>query len=531
MKRIVSVLAALMLLLSVFAGCTSQSAAEATQANASPGTTATTVLASDTAATDSTMFTDRDKEIGYSEATSTIVTLADNATTVNGAGATVAENTITISAEGTYIFSGSLSNGQIIVDAADDAKIQIVLNGVDITNESSAAIYVKNANKVFVTTASNTKNTLATTGEYVAVDENTIDAAIFSKSDLTLNGAGTLTINSKYGHGVVSKDDLAVTCGTYVITAASNGLSGKNSVRVADGTFTITAGKDGIHSENTDDTTLGFVYIAGGTINISAEKQGVQGTTEVNILGGTIDITKSYEGIEGLEINISGGAITIVSSDDGLNAAGGNDGSGNMGQGNMNAVDGCLINISGGTLTVDASGDGIDSNGSLTISGGVITVNGPTQQGNGAIDFNGTAVITGGTLFGASNGGMDEGLSDTSSQCSITYALTAVQQAGSSVTLKDDSGKVVAEFTPSKQFSAVYISVPELTSGATYTLVVGSQEYSVALTGTTFTNGGGMGFGGGQGGMGGHTGGPGGKGQAPQSGTGTDSTSSATVAQ
>lgn len=531
MKRITSILAALMLIITVFAGCTSQST-DTAQASSD---TAVTTVASDTAS-DSTMFTDRDREIGYSEAESTIITLADNVTTASGNGATIKDNTITINAQGTYIFSGSLSNGQIVVDAADDAKIQLVLNGVDISNESTAAIYIKNADKVFVTTASNTENTLSTTGEYVAIDDNNIDAAIFAKSDLTLNGAGGLTITSKYGHGVVSKDDLAVTSGTYVITAAEQGISGKNSVRIADGSFTITAGTDGIHSENTDDSTLGFVYIEGGTINISAAKQGIQGTTYVSILGGTIDIAKCYEGIESLVINISGGDTTIVSSDDGLNAAGGNDGSGNMGGASMNAVDGCTITISGGNLTVDANGDGIDSNGNLKISGGAIIINGTEQQGNGAIDYNGTGVITGGTLLGASNGGMDGGLSSSSSQCSIVYALTASQTAETSVALKDASGNVVAQFTPAKQFSAVYFSVPELESGETYTLCVGSEEYSVALTGTTFSNSTG-GMGGGQrpqDGIGGGQmpqGGLGGKVMPSQSGTSPDGTSSATVSQ
>ena len=516
-----------MLILMVFAGCTSQK--EAT-ANASPSTATTETIASDTAA-NGTMFTDRDKEIGYSEAESTTITLNNDASVSSGNGVTVKNNTVTISSEGTYILSGSLSNGQIVVDAADDAKIQIVLNGVDISNESTSAIYVKNADKVFLTTASNTENTVSVTGEYVAIDDNNIDAVIFAKSDLTLNGAGTLTISSKYGHGVVSKDDLAVTSGTYAITAASNGLSGKNSVRIADGTFAITAGKDGIHSENTDDTTIGFVYIEGGTINIIAEKQGIQGTTDVSILGGTIDITKSYEGIEGLTINISGGDVSLVASDDGLNAAGGNDGSGGTPQASMSAVDGCLINISGGKLTVDAKGDGIDSNGGLTISGGVITVSGPTENMDGTIDYNGTATITGGTLLGAGSSGMVQGFSDSSTQGSILYVLTSSQQAGTAVTLKDASGKVIAQLTPAKQFQSVNLSVPELASGATYTLTVGSTDYTIAMTATTFSNSTGA-MGGGQGGGQKPQGGIGGAyGVPPQGGMGTDATSSATVQQ
>ena len=165
--------------------------------------------------------------------------------------------------------SGTLHDGQIIVNAEDTDKVQLVLNGVNITSATSAAIYVAQADKVFVTTASGSENTLTNGGEYIAIDENNIDAVIFSKSDLTVNGEGALTIDTKAGHGIVSKDDLALTSGTYTITAASQGLSGKNSVRIADGTYQITAGKDAVHAENTDDADKGFVYIAGGTLHLT----------------------------------------------------------------------------------------------------------------------------------------------------------------------------------------------------------------------------------------------------------------------
>ncbi|MFB0919822.1 MAG: carbohydrate-binding domain-containing protein, partial [Oscillospiraceae bacterium] len=472
MKRIVSGLTVFLIIIALFAGCSAQSGTAAQSASDSTGTAASLTV-SNTSGDE--MFSDRDKEIGYSESESTIISLADGASSANGDGAEVKNDTVTITKEGTYILSGRLSNGQIVVDAADDAKIQIVLNGTDITNESSAAIYVKNADKVFITTASGAENTLSVTGEFVQTDDNNVDGAIFAKSDLTLNGAGSLTVVSKYGHGVVSKDDLVITSGTYDISSAKQGLSGKNSVRIADGTFTIEAGTDGIHSENEDDTTLGFVYIAGGTMSVSAEKQGIQGTSSVAVTGGKIEITKSYEGIEGLAINISGGEISIVSSDDGLNSASSDSQSGDNQQnggpqgGGMAAVDGCEISISGGTLNVNASGDGIDSNGSLTISGGTITVSGPTENNNNAIDYAGTAEITGGTVLAAGSSGMAQGFSDSSTQCSILYNLSGSQKAGTKVTLKDESGNVLAEFTPAKQFQSVNISLPTLKSGSTYT--------------------------------------------------------------
>jgi len=530
MKRMVPIIAVLLLILSLFAGCSAQST-DTTQT--SPTTTASSTAADDTA-TDS-MFTDRDKEIGYTESESTIITLSDSGTTVDGDGAAAKGSTVTISEEGTYILSGSLSDGQIVVDAADDAKIQLVLNGVDITNDTSAAIFVKNADKVFITTANGAENTVSVTGELVAIDDNNIDSAIFSKSDLTLNGAGALTISCDYGHGIVSKDDLAITSGTYVVTAAKHALAGKNSVRIADGCFTLTCGTDAIHSQNDDDTTLGFVYIAGGSFEISAGDDGVHAGTTATILGGTINISESYEGIEGMSVDISGGDITIVSSDDGLNAAGGNDQSAGAERASMEAVEGCYINISGGALNINASGDGIDSNGSLVISGGTTTVGGPTDSGNGTIDYNGTASITGGTLFGSGSSGMAQGFGDGSTQGSILYVLTSVQQAGTSVVLKDASGTVLAEFTPAKQFQALNISVPELTQGETYTLVVGTQEVEITLDTLLYSNGGGMGgaMGGPAGGQPGDgaAGGLGRGGQAPQGGMGNDATSSATVQQ
>jgi hypothetical protein len=237
----------------------------------------------------SDMFTDRDTSGEY-DSTATDISLSDDGSTCDSADVTISGNTITITKEGTYHLSGTLTDGQVIVDADGD-KVQLVLDNASITNSSSAAIYVKKADKVFLTLADGSANTLATTGEFVAIDDNNIDAAIFSKSDLTLNGTGSLTIDCAYGHGVVSKDDLRVTTGTYTITAASHALSGKDSVRIAGGTFTLTAGKDGIHSENTDDTEKGFIYIADGTFTIDSTGDGIDASAVVQIDGGDFTIT------------------------------------------------------------------------------------------------------------------------------------------------------------------------------------------------------------------------------------------------
>lgn len=284
------------------------------------------------------MFTERDLDVGYDESSavkinladdSTIVTVGDNTETdaskseetradesktdetkdggaetdetkadesvtneteTAASGVYISGNIITITKEGTYVLSGALSEGQIVVDA-DSAKVQLVLDNADITCTSSAAIYVKNADKTFITLAEGSENILMNTAEYEAIDDNNIDAVIFSKDDLTLNGKGTLTINSEYGHGIVSKDDLKLVSGTCNITAKNHALSGKDSVRIAAGTYNLTSGKDGIHSENADDDENGFVYIASGDFTIESTGDGIDASYVVQIDDGDFDIT------------------------------------------------------------------------------------------------------------------------------------------------------------------------------------------------------------------------------------------------
>lgn len=454
------------------------------------GTTTTTAVTAD-----DDMFSDRDYEVGYSDYTT--VTLKDNASKADGNGVTIDGNTITVTAEGTYLFTGTLTDGQIVVNVKDTEKVQIVLDNASITSSDSAAIYVKCADKVFLTTAKDSTNTVSSS------TTTNIDAAIFSKEDLTLNGQGTLTVTCDNGHGVVSKDDLKVTSGTYKITAAKKGLDGKDSVRIADGTISITAGTDGIHSDNADETDKGFVYIKGGTISITAGDDGVHATSTLTIKGGKITVKKSYEGLEGQAIVIAGGTMDITASDDGLNAAGGNDDSASGGQQDAFQTDtDASVTISGGTLTVNADGDGLDSNGTLTVSGGTIYVSGPTNGGNGAIDAGGTASITGGTIIAAGAEGMDMNFGSSSTQCSILYQFSSVQSAGTTVKLTDSDGTVLASYTPVKEYQSVVISTPKLEKGSTYTLTAGSEKESIKLSdtiyGTGSESGGGGQMGGGQ---------------------------------
>jgi hypothetical protein len=289
---------------------------------------------------------------------------------------------VTLNNEGVYVLSGEAKDVTVVVEAADDAKIQIVLDGVSITNEDSPAIYVKAADKVFVT-STNSKNSMKVSGTYKADGETNLDAVIFSKADITLNGTGTLEIVSSKGNGISSKDDLRITGGIYNIKSSSDSIEAKDAILVYDGTVTIDSGKDALHSENDEDASLGYIYIKNGTLNITAIDDAIRGNSIVQIDGGTINIKTCEEGIEATNIKINGGEITLYAKDDGINAA-------------KKANNTPTIEVNGGTINVSmGSGDtdAFDANGNITINGGTIAV-----QATSAFDADGTATLNGGNV-------------------------------------------------------------------------------------------------------------------------------------
>lgn len=290
---------------------------------------------------------------------------------------------ISITSEGVYVLSGEATDVTVTVDAGNDAKVQIVLDGVSITNSSSPAIYVKSADKVFVTTTKSSSNTLKVTGTFTKDGDTNTDAVIFSKDDLVLNGQGTLNIESS-ANGVTSKDDLKITGGTYNVTSTSDAFEANDSIAVADGKITINSQKDGLHAENDEDKSVGYVYICGGTLKINASADGIQGTTTVQIDKGTFDLT-AQEAIESTYVKINGGTIKISASDDGINASSKSDSVSTK------------IEINDGDITIEmAQGDtdGIDSNGDLYINGGKISINAQSP-----FDYDGTCEKKGGTII------------------------------------------------------------------------------------------------------------------------------------
>ena len=319
--------------------------------------------------TEETTFTKRDLEQTADTSEAQNITVADN-------------KTIDITEEGVYTISGSAENCTIRINADDSAKVQLVLDGVDIENEDFPAIYVLSADKVFITTT-DSENTLTVSGQFTADGENNTDAVIYSKDDLVLNGTGTLNITSYYGNGITCKDDMKITGGTYNVKSALDAFEANDTISVYDGTFNITTNKDGFHCEN--DETEGSITISDGSFTINSVSDGIQACAVLQIDGGDFDITAA-EGLEATYIVINDGNITIDASDDGINAVT-----------NTNAYETAIV-FNGGNVNVSVGQgdtDAIDSNGSIYVNGGTINV---TAQMS-SFDYDRTAEFNGGTII------------------------------------------------------------------------------------------------------------------------------------
>ena len=423
-------------------------------------------------------------------------------------GVKVSGSTVTITEAGTYVLSGTLTDGQIIIDAGDEDDVRLVLENASITCTTTAPIYAKNADKVIISLPENTESTVADT--VTGADGNdALTAAIFAKCDLSVNGTGTLNVNANANDGITSEDKLKITGGVLNITSADDGLVGKDAVLIKDGTVHITASGNGIKSTKFE-ADKGYVYIGGGTVNITAGQDGIQAETsvlisagEVNVTAGgangeqktgnamfggaqstTTDETLSTKGIKAeAALNITGGTVTVDSADDSLHS---ND----------------SMTVSGGGITVNASGDGLDSNGALTINGGTVYVSGPTGDGNGTFDCDGVFTINGGVVLGTGSSGMLKTPTTDSKQNTISVSCTG--SAGDTVEVKGADGNTLVSAVAPKDFTNVTFSTPDITEGETYTVYVNGTETASETCSGVVSGATGMGsFGGGLGNMGG----------------------------
>ena len=456
-------------------------------------------------------------------------------------GVTVSDGVITITKAGNYNLSGTYS-GQVKVEAADSDMVRLILDNATITNSTGAAINVVEADEVVIYTASGSTNTVSDGSSYSDTASGSPDAAIYSKSDLTLAGEGTLKVEGKYEEGIHTSDGLVIASGTLEVTAANTGIKGKDYVDILDGTVTVTATKDGIKATNDTDGNRGWVRLSGGTVNISAGDDGFKAERVLEISGGTLNITESNEGIEAQYINILDGTVNVTSSDDGINAsysttsssstestsssttqsnqtaqntqsgqsaqgnaaqggqggqppAGGQAPSGNMGQppagggggmggggGTFEVVD-ATINIAGGTVTVNANGDGIDSNGTATLSGGTLVVNGPFTGGNTSLDTNGDLLLNGATVVAGNSGDMFEAPATSSTSGYVKISNVSNLSAGTTVQVTDSSGTVVANYKVTNSNTAlILVSSANITKGQSYTVYTTTDSVDASST-------------------------------------------------
>lgn len=493
MKRIIAALTSMALVIDL-AGCSTSGTGQDQQSS------------SDKTVEEQLRFTDRDRDPSYDEASATKIVLDGSGASVTGEGATADGSTVTISADGTYVVSGTLADGQVVVNLpGDDDKAQIVLDGVTIHNEDGPAIQIDQADKVFLTLADGSTNVLSDGASYaLAEGEDEPYAALYSKDDLTINGSGVLEVTGNYRHAIASKDDTVITGGTIVITSVEDAVRGNDAIKIGGGNITVNAGDDAFHSEY-------LFYIADGTV----------------------DVESCVEGYEAEKIFVHGGETSIVASDDGVNASAAEDSTstddasqgaapqdsqppampqgdqspamtqgdegipptrpqgdaGERPQDGMTPPDGqgdrpqdaqgpqegtgpgrqggdmtmpgaseeCLIQINGGTLVVNADGDGLDSNGYIEINGGTVFVNGASNSDDSGLDYEYGATVNGGNVILMGSAAMAEDFTG-GTQAHLMERLSG--SAGSTVEVTDDSGTVLVSYVSPKAFQAVTASAP-----------------------------------------------------------------------
>ena len=399
---------------------------------------------------DSEYFTANDQDGNWDTSDAVVITLTGDGAEISGNGAYANDGNVVITNAGYYVVSGSLTDGYLSVDAYDSSKVFILLNGVEINCSDDACIRVEQADKVFLTLAEGSQNTLTSGSSYSdqALKDGT-DGAVFAHDDLTINGSGSLTVNAEYRHGIAANDDLVITGGTITVTAAADAVHAKDSIRIKEASITVDAGDDGMVTSNEEEN--GYLYIESGSLNIKAADDGIHTTGQITITGGDITVSagddgihsdasvsfldgsllieECYEGIEALIIDVSGGEITIYPKDDGFNANGNSDsqiGAGGMGggmpasphmgsadsTGEMPAPPDMGSADSAGEMPASPSPDSSEENTGtqssaaandeetcINISGGTITI--INEAGNDAdgLDTNGDLIISGGTIY------------------------------------------------------------------------------------------------------------------------------------
>lgn len=379
MHRILSRIIPVALTAALLAACGSSTAPSITTgAQAQPATQAGTVAGSATAAAPavSAATAAAEKEAARPAATETTAQTAEatrialdgSAIAVDGKGASVDGSRVTITAAGTYEFSGSLTEGQIIVDTGDEETVTLILNGVDISNSTSTPLYITDAEDVTIVLADGSTNRMADGAGYVfaSPDEDEPNAVLFSKADLTIGGSGALVVAGNYNDGIASKDGLTITGGDITVEAVDDGIRGKDYLVVEGGTLTVTAGGDGLKADNEEDAALGYISIEDGVFNVTAGGDAITGETDVLILAGDFTLKSGGGSSARLDETVSAKAIKASAN----------------------------VDIDSGTFVIDAADDAVHSNTNIVINGGDFTI----ATGDDGVHADTTLTINGGTL-------------------------------------------------------------------------------------------------------------------------------------
>ncbi|SDC15628.1 protein of unknown function [Paenibacillus sp. UNCCL117] len=336
-------------------------------------------------------FKEADLKADWSQETAIKIQLNGADAAIDGSGAKAAGGGVVITAPGTYVLSGKLSDGQIIVEAGDKDDVQLVLNGVDLRSSDSAPLYVKAADKVILTLQEGTENTVSDGETYVYPDASSDEpsAAIFSKADLAVNGKGKLAVQGRYNDGIASKDDLIITGGTIEIQAKDDGIIGRDLVAVQDVTLTIQAGGDGIKTTNDTDASKGNIVVAGGSFTIAAGSDGMQAAASVRLDGGSFDIKAGGGSVNGAVKTedfrqAPRGAAPAPAATEQATAAEPASTKGVKAAAN--------IFVASGSFNIDSADDAVHSNGHIVIAGGELKL----ASGDDGIHADASITITGG---------------------------------------------------------------------------------------------------------------------------------------
>lgn len=487
-------------------------------------------------------------ETDYNADTSekTKIILDDTNITINGNGVTVSGSTIMINSAGTYEISGSIDDGQVIVDNSDDEKTTLILNSVDIHCSESAPIYIVEAKKVMLVLAEGSKNVLSDSPDYNTDNEsNESNATVFSKCNMTIYGKGSLSVDANYNDGIVSKDGLIITSGSIDVKSKDDGIYGKDYIAIQDGNITIEADGIGLKSDNSNDISMGYISIQNANIEIDTESNAIDAEKEVLINSGNLELSADGKGVfADISVIVKGGDIAIAAKDDAMHSNGImtlndgtytlsasddaihsnndliiNDGIINItksnegvesGEGDININGGEIyifssddglnlaaggssgdtnsstdnyLSINGGHIVVNANGDGIDANDNVSMTGGNLIVSGSSANSNSALDYDGSFTMDGGFMVASGSSKMAKAPGTSSSQYSILVNFATIKDAGTLIHIETEDGDNVLTYSPAKSYQSVAFSSDKLEEGSTYKIYVGGSTSGIVTDG------------------------------------------------